>query len=45
MEKVHETLNEFQRSFLNELDELGKNLKNQINEEGAFVRAQWTANH
>jgi len=39
MEMVHETLNNFQTSFLNELDDLGQNLKNQINEEGAFVRA------
>lgn len=30
---------------MNRLNVLGDNLKHQINEEGAFVRAQWAANH
>lgn len=45
MDLVHETLNAFERDFVNRLDTLGNDLKDQINEEGAFVRAQWKANH
>lgn len=42
---VHETLNAFQQKFQQELEDLGTNLKNQINEEAAVVRATWDANH
>lgn len=45
MNFVHKTLDEFERDFVNRLNTLGDNLKHQINEEGAFVRAQWSANH
>jgi len=39
MDLVHETLNAFERDFVNKLDTLGNDLKDQINVEGAFVRA------
>ena len=45
MNFVHKTLDDFERDFINRLNTLGDNLKNQIKEEGAFVRAQWKANH
>jgi hypothetical protein len=45
MEMVHETLNAFQGSFLAELDALGRNLNQQIDQEAAVVRAQWAKNH
>lgn len=45
MNMVHDTLDAFERDFVNKLETLGTDLKDQINEEGAFVRAQWKANH
>jgi len=45
MDLVHETLDAFERDFVNRLELLGNDLKDQINVEGAFVRAQWKANH
>lgn len=45
MNMVHDTLDAFERDFVNRLHTLGDDLKHQINEEGAFVRAQWKANH
>ena len=45
MNKVHDTLDEFEREFVNRLQVLGTDLKTQINVEGEFVRAQWKANH
>lgn len=45
MNMVHNTLDAFEREFVNKLNTLGDNLKNQINVEGDFVRAQWKANH
>ncbi len=39
MNFVHKTLDEFERDFVNRMNTLGDNLKHQINEEGAFVRA------
>lgn len=45
MNMVHDTLDAFERDFVNRLQTLGDDLKHQINEEGAFVRAQWKANH
>ncbi len=45
MNIVHQTLDAFEKDFVDRLNVLGNNLKEQINEEGKFVRAQWTANH
>lgn len=45
MNLVHSTLDAFEKDFVDRLNTLGDNLKDQINEEGKFVRAQWTANH
>lgn len=45
MERVHETMNAFQASFLAELEELGHDLKQQIDEEAAVVREHWRAAH
>ena len=45
MNFVHKTLDAFEKDFVERLNTLGDNLKDQINEEGAFVRAQWKANH
>lgn len=42
---VHATLDAFEKDFVNRLEVLGDNLKEQINVEGQFVRAQWKANH
>jgi DNA-directed RNA polymerase subunit L len=39
MNFVHRTLDAFELDFVNRLNTLGDNLKHQINEEGAFVRA------
>ena len=45
MNFVHQTLDAFEKDFTDRLNTLGDNLKHDINEEGKFVRAQWTANH
>ena len=45
MNLVHETLDAFEKDFVNRLNVLGENLNEQINVEGQFVRAQWKANH
>lgn len=45
MNMVHDTLDRFELDFINKLNNLGDNLKDQINTEGQFVRAQWQANH
>jgi hypothetical protein len=45
MDYAHKTLDAFEKEFINRLNTLGDNLKHQINEEGAYVRAQWKANH
>jgi len=45
MNIVHNTLDAFEKDFVNRLNTLGDNLKHQINVEGEFVRAQWKANH
>jgi hypothetical protein len=45
MNFVHRTLDAFEKDFVNRLNVLGDNLKQQINEEGEFVREQWKANH
>ena len=45
MDLVHATLDAFERDFINRLEVLGADLKEQINVEGQVVRAQWKANH
>lgn len=45
MNIVHQTLDAFEKDFVDRLNTLGDNLKDQINEEGKFVRAQWAASH
>lgn len=39
MNMVHDTLDRFELDFINKLNNLGDNLKDQINTEGKFVRA------
>jgi hypothetical protein len=38
MDLVHETLDAFEKDFVNRLQILGENLNEQINVEGQFVR-------
>ena len=45
MNDVHDIVNEFQRKFQQELQDLGDDLKRQINEEGEIFRNKWTGYH
>ena len=45
MNHVHEVVNAFQQKFQEELQNLGDDLKRQIEEEGQIFRDQWAANH
>ena len=45
MDDVHDTVNKFQVKFQEELQKLGDDLKNQINEEGTIFRKKWGEFH
>jgi len=45
MNKVHETLNNFQQEFQDKLHALSDNLHKQIEDEGNEFREVWKINH
>ena len=45
MNDVHDTVNKFQQKFQEELQNLGDDLKRQINEEGTIFRNKWADYH